>query len=145
LAKKILLSIAISFCLWIVFFSYLRIEGKKYGKECRMYLLSAIPKIFSDWNLQLVYQEMHPQFLTLTERIKINSAFKKSSEEFGRLKDIGDIDGNVTVNLTTGGISAVGKYEVPLTFEKGRTLLSISVLKTRLGWKITRLRLLRSK
>jgi len=108
------------------------------GQESKAYADQSIHAIVTTWSEDELINRASPEFQAATTKGQLDSVFIEL-RKLGKLQSYPGLkdDGKITLKWHNGHFSYLAFYEATATFEKGRLLVSIHLVKHDQQWQIS--------
>jgi len=108
------------------------------ARESEAYADQSIHAIITTWSEDELIKRASPELKADTNQGELDSAFA-NMRKLGKLQSYSGLDdnGKVRLNWTNGHFSYIAYYEAKATFQNGRLLVTIHIVKRDKQWQIT--------
>ena len=107
-------------------------------QESKAYADQSIHAIIATWSEDELINRASPEFQAATTKGELNSAFI-DLRKLGKLQSYSGVtdEGKVTLNWSNGHFSCLAFYQATATFQNGRLVIDIHLVKPDKQWQIS--------
>ncbi len=134
--KNLFLVLGVIFSILIIIVGVWLFLVMKLTSQSKAYVDETVPKIISDWNVQILRTQSTKELLGRVSPEEMAASFKKLSEQFGPFKEYKGSTGKVNVEFVGFGMVTTADYEAEASFEKATVKIVVHLQLVNRIWQI---------
>src|SRR5437660_2722313 len=116
--------------------AFIAVKGTALDKESKAYADAAIPAIVTTWSEKELLDRASPEFKQAVPQQQLDELFHRFAG-FGHLQKCEPAQGQSMTSATTqAGLQVKAEYTADATFDKGKALIDIALIKHGDQWQI---------